>query len=108
MGLDNYILGRNVQCSHQSQIAFLLNTSQAFRTVLLGLFIRIHEFIYFSVHTVRFFANKYGIWMDGMDEISQLAPITCLFSVIMVYEMVLIHEDAHKFSVWVVPGLHSL
>jgi hypothetical protein len=27
--------------------------------------------------------------MDGMNEISQLAPITCLFSVIMVSEMTL-------------------
>jgi hypothetical protein len=30
--------------------------------------------------------------MDGMDEISQLAPISFLFSVIMVYEMTLIRK----------------
>jgi hypothetical protein len=28
--------------------------------------------------------------MDGMDEVSQLAPISCLFFIIMVYEMTLI------------------
>jgi hypothetical protein len=44
--------------------------------------------------------------MEGMVEISQLAPITGLFSVFMVCEMTFDHDDAHKLSVWVEPGLH--
>lgn len=34
--------------------------------------------------------------MEGMVEISELAPITGLFSVFMVCEMTFDHDDAHK------------
>jgi hypothetical protein len=44
--------------------------------------------------------------MDDMDEMSQLAPITCL---LCIYGLCndFDHEDDHKLSVRVESGLHS-
>jgi hypothetical protein len=90
MGEDNCNVGRDVQCPHQGQIALLLNTSKKFRTILLDLF---------SVRAVSP-PNKYGVWMDGMNEVSQLAPITCLFSVFRPCEMTVTMKMLTNSQYW--------
>ena len=35
-------------------------------------------------HDFRYVPRKYGVWVDGLDEVSQLEMIACLFSLFMV------------------------